>query len=198
MLLDRRQPADGADHLGIGGELEIAARARGSRIVIDRGKLAEVEAERHDAVLIGAADAEAVSQLALDRRRDGDDDIAEAGEHALERDEQSRHQRAEISLEHVAVIGVDDARARRAAARQVVGRGRDAAEQAGLGHVRVHDRRPRAFRISPIEAQHRRADRPAATAGGTASRGRSRARRARSGSSCRLRPRRAGRESAWW
>ena len=73
MLLDRRQAANGADDLGIGRDLETRARI-GSRRIIDRGKLAEVEAERHHAILRGAADAEAVSQLALDGRRDGDDD----------------------------------------------------------------------------------------------------------------------------
>ena len=68
--------------------LETSARA-GSRRVIDRGKLAEVEAERNHAVLIAAADAKAVSQLALDGWRDRHDDIAEAGEHSLERNEET-------------------------------------------------------------------------------------------------------------
>ncbi len=73
MLLDRRQAADGADDLGIGRDLEIARAPQLAR-VIDRGKLAEVEAQRHHAILLGAADAEAVAQLALDGWRNGDDD----------------------------------------------------------------------------------------------------------------------------
>ena len=46
------------------------------------------------------------------------------------------------------MIGVDDARAWRAASRHVVGSGRDAAQHAGLGHVRMNDRRPRPIQFA--------------------------------------------------
>ena len=87
MLLDRRQPADGADHVGVGGETADRCRARTRAASSTAANGAQVESQRHDAVLIGAADAEVVAQLALDRRRDGDDAIADAGEQALEADE---------------------------------------------------------------------------------------------------------------
>ena len=58
---------------------------------------------------------------------------------ALGAEEDARLRRAEISLEHVAVVGVHDAGARAATGGPVVDGRRQPAERAGLGHVRVDD-----------------------------------------------------------
>jgi hypothetical protein len=54
------------------------------------------------------------------------------------------------------VVGVDDARARGGAAGRVVGDRREPADEPGLCHVRVHDRRPPSlqFSIQAEEAPH--------------------------------------------
>ena len=104
----------------------------GARRRINRGKGRQVEAQRDHAVLIHAANAIGVKQPVTNYRRDRDDGIAHAGEGALERDEHRGHQRAEVPVEHVAMVGVHDAGARRVAPRQVVGRGGQPAEQARL------------------------------------------------------------------
>ena len=140
MLLDRRQSSDRGHDGHASGQVEIAPR-RFARSRVDGGKRRQVEAQRHDPVLRGHADVVAVEQFIPNRRRDRDDRIAGAGQHPLQRDEDLRHEGAEISLEHVAVVGVHHSRARRGSTRQVVKRRGQAPEQAGLGHVRVHDGR---------------------------------------------------------
>ena len=73
MLLDRGQPADGGDDRHAVRAGRARARARAARRVVDGRKRRQVEAERHHAVLLGAADAIAVEQLVPNRRRDRDD-----------------------------------------------------------------------------------------------------------------------------
>ena len=55
--------------------------------------------------------------------------------------EHAGHDGAEVAVEHVAVVGVNHARTRRASARQVVRRRRQPAQQARLRHVRMNDGR---------------------------------------------------------
>ena len=99
--------------------------------------------------------------------RDGDDAIADARQQALERDEDARRRGAEIPVEHVAMIGVHDARARRRAARQVVG-GRRAVGRAARPSPCACGR-SRGFSVAelPIQPHAACADRRAATADGT-------------------------------
>ena len=72
----------------------------------------------------------------------GDDPIGDGGQAALDAQEEPRLSRAEISVEDVAVIGVQHARASVATGGPVVNRRRDPANGAGLGHVGVDNPRP--------------------------------------------------------
>ncbi len=74
-----------------------------------------------------------------------------ARQRALERNEDGRRRGAEVTLQHVPVIGVDDARTRGRSAGGVVGRRGQPADQSRLGHVRVHDRRLQPLQL-PVEA----------------------------------------------
>jgi len=81
----------------------------------------------------------------------GDDCVGDAREQALERDEQRALGRGEVTLEHVPVVGVHHQGAPLATPGQVVDESRGPRDQAGLGHVRVDDRRPVAAHL----AEHR-------------------------------------------
>jgi hypothetical protein len=138
VLLDCGQAADRRNHGHAGRQIEGATRVAASAIVHGR-KRRKVEAERHDAVLRLIADAIGGQQLVANRRRDRDDAIADARQQALERDEHVGGQRAEITVEHVAVIRVHDTGAWRRSARQVVRPGGGAGQHAGFRHVGVDD-----------------------------------------------------------
>ncbi len=64
--------------------------------------------------------------------------VGDPGEPPLEQAEDARPEAAEVAAEHVAVERVDDDRRPAAAGEER----RDAADRAGLGGVRVQDRRP--------------------------------------------------------
>jgi len=140
VLLDRRQAADRGDDLRVGGNREGGPRG-GTVSIVHRGQRGQIEAERNDAVLLGPADAIVRQELVLDLRRDRDDRVARARELALGGREYPRGGGPEVPLQDVSVIGVHDARGRAPASRSVVGERRKAADDAGLGHVGVHDRR---------------------------------------------------------
>ena len=80
-----------------------------------------------------------VDELAANARRYGDDAVRSAREQPLDAGEDARFRRTEISLVHVPVIGVDEARALVRANDSVVGERRDAAHGAGFRHMRMHD-----------------------------------------------------------
>jgi len=153
VLLDRREPADGADDGGPDRQIEFRARLMASRRVHCRERR-QIESQRYDPVLALDADAMGMQQFLANGRRDGDDRVADRRQGAFQRDEHRGHQRAEVAVEHVTVVGVNHPRARRRSAREVVGRRRQASKQAGLGHVGMHDRRlgPSVF---PVQAHER-------------------------------------------
>jgi hypothetical protein len=141
VLLDRGQAADGRDDVRGRGDVQLRTGQR-SCALVDRRQRGEVEAERHNRVLLRPADAVVGQQLVPDTRRDRDNAIGRARQTALDRQEQPRFRRAEVSLEHVAVIRVHHACGTVASGGAIVNRRRHAAERAGLGHVRVDDVRP--------------------------------------------------------
>ena len=140
MLLDGGEAADGGHDRNTGRHIE---RAPGldARHRIHRGKWREVEAERHHAILRFLPNAIGVEQVGANGRRDGDDRITDPCQPALESDEHRGHELAEVAVEHVAVVGVNHARTRRASARQVVRRRRQPAQQTRLRHVGMNDGR---------------------------------------------------------
>ena len=66
------------------------ARADCRGAVVDGRERRQVEAERHDAVLIGAADAVLAQQLVADGRRNRDDAIGAARQQPFDADEHAR------------------------------------------------------------------------------------------------------------
>jgi len=139
MLLDGRQAADRRDDLRVDGYAKSRSRCAAIRVGNGRQRR-QIEAERDHSVLFRTSDSILLDQLALNLRRDCDDRVRRACELAFGADEQSRDGRTEIPLEHVTVVGVHDARARAAAGCAVVGERGQAADRAGLRHVRVDDR----------------------------------------------------------
>ena len=114
LLLDRGQPADGG-HDGARRPESAARRARraarASSIAARRVEI-EARAARRGTDRRGRC-AYASSSSCLDPRRDGDDAVGDAGERRARCRETARLRRAEIALEHVAVIRVDHAGAAR-------------------------------------------------------------------------------------
>jgi len=164
MLLDRGQPADGAHDPRLVRDGERRSRHAAIRVG-QRRERREIEPERNHPVLRGRADAMLVEQLSLDLRRDGDDGIGGLREPALGRSEEPRRAGREISVEHVAVVRVYDARRSAPPHGSVVGHRGETSERACLRHVRVDDRRPEAAEraIQRRERDHvvRRGDRAA-------------------------------------
>ena len=128
-VLDRHEAADHPHERRVRGDARLAAqhatrqRAREVR---------ELEAERDDADLLRARDAEA-HEVVLHRVGDGDERVRVGREPRLEAAEDGRLRRREVPAQHVAVVRVHDRRHPREA------RG-DAAEHSRLGRVRVDDR----------------------------------------------------------
>jgi hypothetical protein len=140
MLFDGRQAADRGDDLRVAGNRERRARA-GAVSIVHCGQRGKIEAEGNDAVLLGPADAIVRQQLVLDVRRDRDNRVARARKLALGGGEDPRGGGPEVPLQDVPVVGVYDARGCPPARRSVVGERRKAADDAGLRHVRMHNRR---------------------------------------------------------
>src|SRR5262249_39710899 len=140
LILDRGQASDGRDDIGGGRDAETVAGLDASRSVDGEERL-EIESERNDPVLFRGADPLLQEQFVADPRRDRDDAIGRARERALDREEAARRQAAEVALEHVAVIGVHQPHAFGARTGAVPGDRSKTPERAGLGHVRVDDRR---------------------------------------------------------
>ncbi len=139
VVLDGGQAADGRDDLCVEGNVQ--RRASGGAVAIrQRGQRRQIKAEWNDAVLFRPADSMVIEELVSDLRRDGDDGIARACELALRRGERPLHRRTKIAFEHVPVVGVHNARGRRATGGPVVDERRETADRPGLRHVGVDDR----------------------------------------------------------
>ena len=104
--LDRREAADeGRQHL-VGTDAELVAE-RAARFGREREEAVELEAERDHLELRAVGDAEA-HEVVDDRAADADEPIGPKGEATLEQAVEALDRRAEVALEDVAVVRVDD------------------------------------------------------------------------------------------
>jgi len=153
VLLDRSQPADGGHDGMARGDVQLRPRAIAGSVV-DADERLEIEPEWNDAVLFRPADAVLVQKLVADSRRDRHDDVSSFRELPFHVEDELLRSPTEIPFEHVAMIGVNDSRARGSTGRTVVCKRREPSERACLRHVRVHQRRLE-LAEDPIEFRER-------------------------------------------
>ncbi len=130
-VLDRHEAADHPHERRVLRD----ARLSTQRAARERAReVRELEAERDDADLLRARDAEA-HEVVLHRVGDGDESVRPGREPRLEAAEDGRLRGREVAAQHVAVVRVHD--------RRHAGEARGhAAEHPRLRRVRVDDRRP--------------------------------------------------------
>ncbi len=108
----------------------------------DRLERVEMEAKRQHAKRRRPADAVTMEQVVAHAAGHAEEAIRAARQHALEADEQPGRQAGKVALQHMAMVGVDDADAP-AWMDCVVDQRANAAEQPGLRHVSMQDVRPK-------------------------------------------------------
>ena len=140
MLLDWCQPADGRHHDRLFRYLE-GRPCLLAIVVCDSEEALEVEAQRNQTDLRFPCDAIGVEQLLFHLRRDGDQGVRAPGEPALDCQKEPRARRPEVTLEHVAVIGVDQPCAGPWPSRAVIRKRRQPADRARLRHMSVDNLR---------------------------------------------------------
>lgn len=129
VVLDRHESPDAADDRPGGRQPQASSCDR----PIDRVHRLGVDPDRDHVPTLRDADAE-LEEIVPYLLGDGDQRIGASGEPPLQRGERRVPHSSEVPLEHVTVEGVHDGG-------PSTGRG-EPAEGSGLGHVRVHERRP--------------------------------------------------------